>query len=401
MATVQYLELVESYEKFPKEAPKLLRDALRNKHVDSKSFDFGRLFEQCFGWQEFQACRSDRGRLVTTDVFEAAGAVNTGAFKDIAGQIVYQLVLDKYEDEQFIFSKMIPERQSPYDFEKIAGLTRIGPGNDEDWITEETEAFQTVGFGSNYIHLPTTKKRGKICPVTREAIFFDRTAQIQDRAGEVGYWLGYNRECRAIDCVIDENGGAKSAADGGHRYHWRNTSYATYADLNSTTHPWDNLAASNALVDWSDIDAMDQLLNEITDPMTGAPFLINADTLIVCKGLEKTAMRIADATGLHVMTPGYALTANPTLHDNANPYSGKFTVMSSRLLAQRSATDTSYWYGNPKRAFVYVVNFPFKTTQSPPNSHLEFNNDIVLQHRSDERGAYGTIEPRLMVKSNA
>jgi hypothetical protein len=395
MPRPNYKKLVESYNEHPNDVKKMLRESMSQKAIDPRDFDFGRLFEECFGWEEFRSCRSDPNRLVNAHVFEAAGAVNTSAFKDISGQIIYQMTLDAYQNEDFVFTKMIPERVSNLTYEKVAGITPIGPGNDDEWIVNETEDYQVAGVGQDWIHLPETKKRGKIVPLTREAIFFDRTNKVQERCSEIGYWLGYNNEQRAIDCVIDENGGAKSASMGGHRYHWRDTSYATYGDT-----PWDNLATSNALVDWTDLNTLEQLLNEIVDPNTGAPYVTDFNTLIVTKSLEHTANRIVNATEITVVTPGYATSANPNVTKMANPYSG-LTVMTSKLLAQRMATDTDWLLGNPAKAFINVVNFPFQTRQSPPNSEDEFKRDIVMQWRADMRNAFGTLNPRYMAKSRA
>jgi hypothetical protein len=100
-------------------------------------------------------------------------------------------------------------------------------------------------------------------------------------------------------------------------------------------------------------------------------------------------------------TPGYATSANPNQAQWSNPYGGKFEVVSSRLIAPRLGTDTSWFYGSPKKAFFYAVNFPFNTLQAPSNSHDEFHRDIVNQFRADERGNYGTKEPRLMIKATA
>ena len=62
------------------------------------------------------------------------------------------------------------------------------------------------------------------------------------------------------------NGGAKSAALGGHRYHWKGTSYGTY----QTTTPWVNVATSAGLVDWTDVEAAWLLLAQMVDPYTGS-----------------------------------------------------------------------------------------------------------------------------------
>lgn len=412
MARVNYAKIVEEFKKYPSRPPVqegmppvrgpaevALEEEIKAGVYTADDFSFTALAEAVVGWGEVQACRADRGRSFT-QVLEHAGAVSTAAFKDISGQIVFSMMIPKYNAEEFIFTKLIPERQSPYTFEKAAALSGIGPGSDSEWVVPEGEPYNLAGFGPNFIHLPETVKRGKIVPVTREAIFFDRTGQMREMAGSIGYWLGYNREVRAIDCIIDENAGAKSAAAGGHRYHWLGNSIATYGD-NSGTHSWDNLVATNALVDWTDVDAAEQAFNDIVDPFTGAPVMLEGTTLIAVKALEKTALRILDSTKLNILTPGYATTGNPTVGTVANYYGGAFKYVTSRLLAQRLGTDTSWFYGIPEKAFVYVVNFPFQQITAPPNSHEEFTRDIVLQVRADERGAYGTLDPRLMMKSTA
>ncbi len=78
--------------------------------------------------------------------------------------------------------------------------------------------YPSVGFGEDYIETPSTTKRGFIVPVTKEAIFFDRTHLVLSRAAEVGELLGLNKEKRLIDLVI----GATN------NYKWQGTSYNTY-----------------------------------------------------------------------------------------------------------------------------------------------------------------------------
>ncbi len=59
--------------------------------------------------------------------------------------------------------------------------------------------YPSLGFGEDYIETPSTSKRGFIVPVTREAIFFDRTNLVLSRAAEVGEVLGLNKEKRLLD----------------------------------------------------------------------------------------------------------------------------------------------------------------------------------------------------------
>ena len=65
------------------------------------------------------------------------------------------------------------------------------------------------------------------------------------------------------------------------------------------------------------------------------------------------------------------------------------------------ATDTSWFLGNPRKAFAYMENWPLTTVQAPTNSHDEFHRDIVAQYKASERGATATLEPRYMCKATA
>ena len=315
-----------------------------------------------------------------------AGAVETSAFSNITGQIIYNTILNAYQDEQFVFSGMIPTVPTQFNGEKIAGMGRIG---DKAEVVGENEAYPTVGINEDWIQTPQTVKRGLIVPVTREAIFFDRTGLILQRAGEVGHWLGINKEKRAIDAVIDENVTT-------HRYNWKGTSYATF----QASTPWVNIQGSNALVDWTDVDAAEQLLAAMRDPWTGEPIMITPRHLIVTRQLLYTARRVTRATTVQVTTPGFATSNNPTRTEAPNPIDN-YEIMSSQLLADRLGTDTSWFLGDVSRAVKYMENWPMTVVQAPTNSQKEFENDIVQQYKASERGAFSVQEPRALVKSTA
>jgi hypothetical protein len=402
MAKINYKALRESYEKYPDRAPALLEEALAAKDIDPGNFSFQALYREWFGEGAMAALDpAHRGdRLVSRDVFEHAGAVSTANFAGIIRQIIYNMALPGYQGEGYPFSDLIPERPSKFQNELVAGMSEVGPGNDAEWLTPEGEPYNYAGFGPNYINLPKTQKRGKIVALTREILFFDQTNLVAERARGVGDGLRAGREDRAIDCVIDENGGAKSATQGGHRYHWMGNSIATYGD-SSGNHNFDNLVASNALVDWTNIDAIEQNIANVTDPFTGLPIVLDQTYLITTWQLRQQANRILTATELINTAPGFATSGAPTQTRYNNPYSGIVKHLTSRRLAQRLATDTSWFYGSPQKAFVYVVHFPFQVIQAPPNSTEEFNRDIVLQVRADEMGNYGTLDPRYMQKATA
>ena len=366
-----------------------VKEAFAAGHVKPADIDLGKLWSEIYGYGSFLECRN--GALATHKLLETGqGAVTTQAFQTISGQIVYNATMEAYTSEEFVFSKLIPGVQTNLSGELIPGVSEIG---DEAMVVPETEPFPLVGVREDWIRTPETKKRGMICPITREAIFFDKTGILLERCKKVGYWLGVNVEKRAIDCVIDEN-----TTD--HRYNWRNVSIASYGD-NSGTHTWDNLVASNAFVDWTDIDNVEQAFNAIVDPNTGEPILWEPRHIITTMQLQRSVARTLSATEIRVSTPGFATTGNPTQTQAANPYLNKFTHVSSRLLAARLATDTDWFVGDVSKYAKRMINWEIIAKEAPPNSHDEFHRDIVQQFRSDVRDAFAVVEPRAIVKSTA
>lgn len=315
-----------------------------------------------------------------------ADTVNTAAFSNITGQIVYSKVMEAYNDELFAFTQLIPTVSTPFNGEKIGGIGRVGDKSEQ---INEGEEYPTVGVNEDWIETPATTKKGLIVPVTKEIIFFDRTGLLLRRCGEVGNALGIQREKKAIDCVIDENRTA-------HRYKWKGTTYATY----QSSSPWDNVTASNALVDWTDIDAAEQTLASIVDPNTGEPILMMPKHLIVTRQLLYTARRVVNATEITVTTPGYATSANPTETKTTNPI-GNYQIISSQLLASRLATDTDWFLGDVSKAFAYMENWPMTVVQAPANSEQEFTRDIVMRFKASERGEFATMDPRYIGKCTA
>jgi hypothetical protein len=224
-------------------------------------------------------------------------------------------------------------------------------------------------------------------PVTKEAVFFDRTNLVVSRAAEVGEILGLNKEKRVIDLVI----GATN------NYKWKGTSYNTY----QTSGPWVNKISGNELIDWTSVDKVERLLADILDPATGEPVLVQANAVLVTPAYRHAANRIFNATEIRYTASGQA-----TQTIAPNPISG-YQVESSRLLYRRllaagvAADDAKkYWFvGDFKKAFAYMENWPVTVVQAPQNDEADFTQDIVLRFKVSERGAAAVINPRFVVQS--
>jgi hypothetical protein len=385
--------LARDYKNDARKTQAELKEALEEGHVKPDDFSIRALAENLIpdGREYVSLMDPNHGGGFQ----EAAGAVSTTSFSNITGQILYTTVMQGFQQEAFVFTNLIPTKPTSFDGEKIPGITGIG---DQAQIVDEGKGYPLAGVSEDYIETPRTTKRGVIVPVTKEAIFFDRTGLLLDRANKVGEALGLNKEKRACDCVVDENTTA-------HRYKWRGNVIATYND-NTGTHTWDNLSASTGLVDFTDIDAMEQLLGAMLDPNTGEPIMVMADTLICNPQLVHTARAIINATMVRLQAGGFATTGDLYSRESANPigggpFSANYNLVTSRMLPTRMATDTSWFLGNPKKAFAYMENWPITVVQAPPNAEAEFQRDIVVQYKASERGAYATLEPRYMAKATA
>jgi hypothetical protein len=316
-------------------------------------------------------------------VLEAGDGVDVTAFLNVTGQVIYSKIMEAYEQEAFILSKRVSTIPTRLDGEKLPGAARV-----QDQVDEVNPGmpYPSLGFGEDYIETPSTTKRGFIVPVTKEAIFFDRTHVILSRAAEVGEVLGLNREKRIIDTVIGVTNNYKA----------NGTSYNTY----QTSTPWGNEISSNELIDWTDVDAAEQLFANILDPHTGEPVLVNPNTILVTPAYRHAAHRVFFAPQI-----SYQPASADTSTLAPNPLSG-YQVDHSRLMYRRiiesgeAEADAKKWWfiGDFSKAFAYMENWPITVTQAPQNSDAEFERDIVVRFKASERGAAAVLNPRYVVK---
>ncbi|MBI3837673.1 MAG: hypothetical protein HY288_07040 [Planctomycetia bacterium] len=320
----------------------------------------------------------------SVNLLEAGDGVDVTAFLNITSQFIYTKIMEAYTQEAFVVSKLVDTVPTRLDGEKIPGIARLEA--QADGIAPGMP-YPNLGFGEDYIETPSTTKRGFIVPVTKEAIFFDRTHLVLSRASEVGELLGLNKEKRLLDLVI----GATN------NYKWLGTSYNTY----QTAAPWVNVKTGNELVDWTNVDAAEQLFNDILDPNTGEPVLLQANTVLVMPAYRHAAHRVLNALEIR-FNP--SATATTTLA--ANPL-GNYRVEESGLAYRRivasgqAPADAKKWWflGDFKKAFAYMENWPITVTQSAQNSDAEFSQDIVVRFKASERGAAAVLNPRYVVKN--
>ena len=388
MRAIKYRELKQMYDlSGPDKTVRHLQEALEQGHLQPEDFSIRELAEATLSSERVRQMDPRNGGAA---LLEAGEAVDVTAFSNITGQVIRSKILQAYEQEAFVVSKLVSTVPTRLDGERIAGIGRV---SNEAAEVAPGMPYTNLGFGEDYIDTPQTTKRGFIVPVTKEAIFFDRTHLILQRAAEVGEVLGLNKEKRLVDLLI----GATN------NYKWKGASYNTYSSTGTGTAPdgsWINVT-DQELLDWTDVDAAEQLFADILDPNTGEPVLIQATTVLVMPAYRHAAHRVFNAAEITYTTAGEEIATTA-----ANPL-GRYRVDESRLAYRRiiasgqtAAAAKKWWFiGDFKKAFAYMENWPITVTRSPVNGEAEFSQDIVVRYKASERGAAAVINPRYIVKS--
>jgi hypothetical protein len=383
---IKYRELKRMYDTNGAEkTAQHLQEALHSGDLKPEDFSIRELAEATLSPERVRQMDPRQGGVC---LLEAGDGVDVTAFSNITGQVVQAKILEAYKQAAFVLSNLVETIPTRLDGERIPGIGRV---SDEVSEVRPGMSYPSLGFAEDYIDTPQTTKRGFIVPVTKEAVFFDRTHLILQRAAEVGEVLGLNKEKRLLDLLI----GAVN------NYKWKGATYHTYSSTGGGVAPdgnWIN-QMTEELVDWTDVDAAEQLFADILDPNTGEPVLIQATTVLVMPAYRHAAHRIFNAAEINY-------TEGATTTVAANPL-GNYTVVESRLAYRRllaagtaAAQAKKWWFiGDFRKAFAYMENWPITVTQSPAGGEAEFSQDIVVRFKASERGAAVVINPRYVVKS--
>ena len=335
-------------------------------------------------------------------VQEAMAAMDTTAFVGVTGQILINKLLAAYTQEEFVVSKLVPNVPTRLNGERIPGITMPrDPGEDVTKI-KEGEPFRTVGFAEEYVETPATDKHGVIIPVTKEAVFFDRTGLVLERAKTVGELLGLQKEKRLLGVVI----GAVNT--------YREKRYGDLAPVNLETFyaaddngRWTNHFDGNPLNDYTNIDFGDQQFANTVDPNTGEPIIIGKRFVLAPAQLRLRIQQIATATDLWKLTNTQTMWAGSTnfpavgtigrnlVADVGYATSAQLYAQLKLQLGLDATTAQGYWfYGDIAKAFAYMENWPITVVQAPAASEADFAQDIPFRFKASERGAAAVMEPR-------
>ncbi|HSG68905.1 MAG TPA: hypothetical protein VLA12_00745 [Planctomycetaceae bacterium] len=324
-------------------------------------------------------------------LLEAGGAADSVAFTDfsnITNQWLFSMVKEQLARQMFLHKNMgIPSKFTPWqNGERVPG---VGPLGDDSEVIPEGEEYPTAKLTEEYIELPNTSKRGFKVNVTKEAAFGDQTGRVTAEASSLTEAMGYEEEKRYLDLITGQT----------NSYKYNGNSINTYGD-NSGTHNWDNLLATNGLVDYTDIQNALLAWDDMTHPTNGEPIMPAGYTMVLPTDLVMKARTIINATELQTVD-NQATT--PTLrYTSPNPLAGlNLGIASNAYVSARTSSASTWYIGDFTKAFCKIYNWLLTTDQAPMNSHLMYDRDIVMSFKVSEKSEYGVIEPRYVIKCTA
>ena len=376
-------------------------------------------------------------------------AVDYTMFAGITGQLLINATLKGFEHEEFVFTQAAGTYNTQFvDGERIPGvslpLTKDamgyntatgGPGKDstEDvLLVKPQQPFPYLTMGSNYKDFPATELRGGIMGIDRLAIYGDRTGLVAANAAQGARILGIRKEQRGLQLLCggvagsykekynwDTNGtvtlDAYQAAAGGGSGGQLVTTYPT------RPFPFVNDIPNNPLSDYHAFEAADQAASKLVDPNDGLPITFGPKPVIFAPYTERfniavvlEAFNIWRMSAGGLSSTGGVNTVGPNV---VRSQIGEVDPRLSRMLRQEmiksglygdgAATgtlsanaDKVWWYGDVAEAIKYNTNWNIKTIMAPANSEAEFNQDIVLRWRFDERGIWAWHQPRAIQRHN-
>lgn len=392
MPLINKRELRRQYELEPERCVSQLLENLESKELRPEHFSLRDLFESIVpnGRELLSEIGFGRGRGQRAAILEASQAVSTGDFSDITGQIIYNKVREKYEDPVFLWPDLCTTQSTEFlNGERIPSIGRIG---DKAEIVEEGANYPMVGLNEEWTDTPATIKHGFIVPVTREIIIADRTSQVLKFAAEGAHWAGVLKEKEVLDYAV----GVKN------NYNRNNVSTNTYLTAGAYINDQTGNALDTSGNEWRALEKSDILFSNMTDPNTGEPIGVPANVqLLVPYSLMRSAERIIGAT--QIQTVDMRANAGTIRTEGANPYGpGKrnIQILSNQYVKARSGSTTKWYYGDFKRAILWMQVWDIETTQAASNSEAEFNQDIWARHKVSYRGVAQMYEPRFLTRND-
>lgn len=351
------------------------------KEVNKNNFSFRGLFEAFIGYPT-----EENIKKFASNLLQGKEDVRSDAFVSITKNYSFARLMEGYDNYSGVLDLLVDPIVDASKTLEIPGIELDGGIDD----VPEGQEYNSSGMSDISVFSLEPAKRGRMVHVTEEAIMFDKTGLITRSLIEYGRHIALDRERNGIRRIQDITG-YKS-------FYPRVNGIPTNKDLYATTvvnannwyEDFINTKTSNALVDWTDIEAAWLLWKEAKDSK-GDQILISPNILLVPYELSATANFILRATENRRSTNSGA---NVDIAENATRLLGLgLTPVTSPFLA-----DTSTWYiGAFKQQFIEHVIIPpqVQVYNGDPSK------DIVLSLKYRRKSHVVAVSNKYVIKNTA
>ena len=307
-------------------------------------------------------------------------AIASSQFPTITGELISPVVLSAYDLALGDVAQLVTEIPMTKETEKLAGFT--DPESLE--LVKELSPYEETAVGEKYVELKA-HKFGRIISVSAEAILFDQTGQIMDRARRVGENAGLHRAKYIVQKAAD----LACTADGlaAHNSLFYNGSAVTiFSNDHSSI---DGIANDNLIttaLTAAGIDAAMGLLRRMQNT-NGDYVTINPKFILIPPELEGTARRLFQSDLQFDLTNNNATAKN--IYKNA------FQIIVSPYLS-----DTNDWFvGDFPRQVYWGWVWKPKVESQTSTSEKAFENDIVQRFKVSYYGGANSVDYRYVVNA--
>jgi hypothetical protein len=335
---------------------------------------------------------------------DGVSAIQPTAFADVSafnatvGLLIEVKILEGYQRPEFgypQYARTVPTRQRS---QKLIAASMIG---DFAKTFGPSDPHPRGTFTERYVTTPLTQKRGAALEVTKEAVFFDLTTEVLERANQVGAALGIRRERLTLDVMWGNV----------NPYIYNGTAYSTYL----TSGNWINTQSSVTITDWTSFRTAWLLLTQMTDQETGLPIFVQPKDLLCSPDRLPDVQRILAATAFAQVDN---TAANATAQRTYSPREAVeflkliknvfgieqatwsyFHLTAADGLNKTSAQAQEYFLlGDFMKAFAYMQNWEMVVQRADPNTASYVDQMVVLGIFANEMGIPTVQEPRQVVK---
>jgi len=324
--------------------------------------------------------------------FISEAPLSTGAFSIITGNVIARAVMQAYRAVAGVLDQLVTPAPSTMRIERYVGFT----AEDADSIVREGEDYPEVGLGEKWVQGPEPDKRGKIISITAEMVVHDQTGHILTRAARLGESMRTARESEGLNNIADSAGYKCYYPESAQVDIYRTAAGSTVYTRNITE------LASNALVDWTNVNAAMAILAARKDEK-GKLILVQPTVILVPFALAATLARIMTATEVRYDTNNAADTANRvTVSGGQTPLRAIFGgAMPTPLVSPAlDAISTSSWYvGDFRRCFNEQIIWPIQVFQQSADSESGFNRDVVTRFKVRRKSRIHCVDDTWLLRS--